>query len=662
MKFSRLACLWVFLSSAPPIFAIPLWAPLERNEVHSVCHGKGRYVAVGRYGNTVWSTDGHRWWGGKSAISGSYEHVYAVCFGNDEFFAVGRFGKMMRSADGKEWAAVASPTGTDLFDVTYADGRYMAVGENAVIYSSPDGQTWSGPLFSDSGPYPPVSGLSCVKYGNGAWVAIEDGNTRGARSTDGISWSRMHVGMGYATEMIFEGGKFVVVGSAGSQSNVGRSADGATWQISPAPEPLQDIAFQNGVYVALADSGKLYRSADLQAWTQTGAASGLNDLTAGNGSFVALGRNYTATSPDGTNWTIRGKVHPNDPEAAIWFKDSFVVTGGDGYVGRYDWRTETSSTGTPLSSDSFRCLATDGESCVAVGNNGILIRTVDGEDWENVTPPPPLDDPDWTPTIMYNVKHVLGSFVATGSDDTIQVSPDGEHWTTTYQEDKRTSWYSLASNGSKALLVGTNRVSSSTNLSTWTTLPTPPATFFDIAYGNGVFVAVGNGIYATADGVTWTPGALPGGPYVQKITFANGRFVVATEYTSRIFTSANGVEWTEEPTGVEEAGYFGPPAYGDGIFVAVGRFGQVLMSSRAAGAQATNETTLSVDPQKRLSLSIGTGDSAGRLYQIEHSQDLLEWQLIANEVTPDIEGVLYRTEVPEVQPKGFFRVAPVSGP
>lgn len=78
--------------------------------------------------------------------------------------------------------------------------------------------------------------------------------------------------------------------------------------------------------------------------------------------------------------------------------------------------------------------------------------------------------------------------------------------------------------------------------------------FNDVAFGNGVFVAVGNryAICTSTDGVNWTNKHSAGNFNIKKITFGNGKFVAFGHYYDTyaskkkiILTSVDGATWTE---------------------------------------------------------------------------------------------------------------------
>lgn len=93
--------------------------------------------------------------------------------------------------------------------------------------------------------------------------------------------------------------------------------------------------------------------------------------------------------------------------------------------------------------------------------------------------------------------------------------------------------------------------------------------YLDVAYGNGVFVAVGIGITATStDGKVWVSQATPEANLWSGIIYGGGQFVaVAHDGTSRVMTSTDGATWSVQ-RGV--SGGWRAVAYGNGRFVAVG--------------------------------------------------------------------------------------------
>lgn len=138
----------------------------------------------------------------------------------------------------------------------------------------------------------------------------------------------------------------------------------------------------------------------------------------------------------------------------------------------------------------------------------------------------------------------------------------------------------VAVGGRAAILVSSNGFQ-------WRQLATgfdPQSFFMSVAYGNGVFVAGGQGSTLRAisqDGLNWTLQATSAASErIYELTFGNGRFVGvgtgASGVSSYILTSTDGVQWTfpvPPSANIPEA-----VTYGNNLFVAVGQSGMIITS------------------------------------------------------------------------------------
>lgn len=92
-----------------------------------------------------------------------------------------------------------------------------------------------------------------------------------------------------------------------------------------------------------------------------------------------------------------------------------------------------------------------------------------------------------------------------------------------------------------------------------------------VAYGNGVYVAVGNNGYTSYsfDGSTWSTPTTVGSQSWYSVTFGNGKFVAVGNqgYTA---TTEDGVTWTTPAKVTGLSNRLQSVRYGNGIFVAVG--------------------------------------------------------------------------------------------
>jgi hypothetical protein len=98
----------------------------------------------------------------------------------------------------------------------------------------------------------------------------------------------------------------------------------------------------------------------------------------------------------------------------------------------------------------------------------------------------------------------------------------------------------------------------------WSTPYNLSTSMYGIAYGNGVFVAVGDqSVYSTDGGHSWTSVSLTG--FYYSVTYGNGIFVAVGDDTTA-YSSNDGQSWTV----VSLSGFWKSVIYANGIFVAVG--------------------------------------------------------------------------------------------
>ncbi|MEK8095468.1 hypothetical protein WOC76_23700 [Methylocystis sp. IM3] len=112
---------------------------------------------------------------------------------------------------------------------------------------------------------------------------------------------------------------------------------------------------------------------------------------------------------------------------------------------------------------------------------------------------------------------------------------------------------------------------------TWTSRASAndSAAWYSVAYGNGLFVAVGasGAVMTSADGVTWTSRTAAAANNWRSVTFGLGLFVAVgqTGTGSRVMTSPDGVNWTIRVSAADNDWL--SVTYGNGLFVAVAQSG-----------------------------------------------------------------------------------------
>jgi hypothetical protein len=157
-----------------------------------VAFGAGRFFATVSSGvNGFYSTDGFTWTAttiGQSCLQ--VKHNGLAVGSGSLFVATGPTGILYSSPDGITWTNRGQPTGGPLNSVAYGDGMWVAVGGTGFVASSPDGITWTSRSITGTSNL----NFNAVAYGNGRFFANADyingagGYGGGWVSTNGIAW------------------------------------------------------------------------------------------------------------------------------------------------------------------------------------------------------------------------------------------------------------------------------------------------------------------------------------------------------------------------------------------------------------------------------------------------------------------------------------------
>ena len=168
-----------------------------------------------------------------------------------------------------------SPGSLQLFSIAYGYGRYVGVGEyfgddNGFIETSEDGTNWTMRSQHDFS----ILDLFDVTFGNGMFVAV-GWNFFGGRniysSTNGVDWSPHTTAMANVVAVSYGEGMYVAVGDGNnlnsstiSSNNVYYSFDGTTWMATDsgfpasATQTLKDVAYGNGRFIAVDQAHHIY--------------------------------------------------------------------------------------------------------------------------------------------------------------------------------------------------------------------------------------------------------------------------------------------------------------------------------------------------------------------------------------------------------------------
>ena len=162
---------------------------------------------------------------------------------------------------------------------------------------------------------------------------------------------------------------------------------------------------------------------------------------------------------------------------------------------------------------------------------------------------------------------VTGNLITAGAKWSAVSCPDGD-------------WVDMAYGNGVFVAVGygfssANQIITSPDGKNWTVRAVPEAeSWYSVAYGNGLFVAVSTtgpnrAMVSKDNGATWTAISVPDNNNWRSVTFGNGLFVAVSDTGSgnRAMTSPDGITWTARTT--PEDNNFQRICFGNGLFVAV---------------------------------------------------------------------------------------------
>lgn len=247
-----------YTSTNPP--GVTAWTPPTsipagfQSDLSAVTFDGNQFIALGTDGSILKSPDGNTWTAATSVPSGGMNSIaFGSVSGAVVYVAVGNGGKIFTSADLVNWTTV-STTGSDLYNVSFPNGSFVATGASGTLLTSTDASLWT-PQISNT-----PNALRGATYGTG--------------SAAGASAS------------------YVVVGDSGT---IVTSTDLTIWNvITPAPPLTQDLrAIRFGTrFVAVGQTGSVAYSDDpINKWltTSSGSASDLAAVIFTPGMYLAVG-------------------------------------------------------------------------------------------------------------------------------------------------------------------------------------------------------------------------------------------------------------------------------------------------------------------------------------------------------------------------------------
>ena len=621
------------------------------NTLNGVAYGNGRFVAVGDNGTIVTSSNGVDWTLGQSGVS---LHLNTILFADGRFAAGGNSGVILWSDDGVNWSPGSFPLNSDLCAIgfgvgtNFPDGLFVAICSTNIsfgiwrsynILTSANGLTWepNASCCFTTGFETRYSSITC---GNNRFVAsgtavLGSLAPVAISSLTGTYWT---TGVGSHSGLVAFGNGFFVlaksfhVASNGASLLALTSANGVSW-VQPSQTfsgqafAPQAASFGGGRFVVVGDTGLTATSPDGTNWTVQRVATDaqLRSVAFGGGTYVAVGSaGFIVSSVDAESWTQRNKGTSRNLLAVAPADDGFVAVGSQGTVAWSSNGIEWESF-TPSTTNSLLAVIKIESMYVAAGANGVILS---GDAPGNL-----VAQVSGTTNTLEGIAYGKGQFVIVGNGGTILSSQNGMNWNAENSGTAANLIDVTFGSGQFAAVGPGASVLTSTDGIVWTARNTGVTMpLREIAYGQGRFVAMaGNftvpdtNVYVTTsiDGVNWDSvlGVVPN--FGAGTSYGNGYFaiILRTITSFQIATSTDGFSWrphlitTNLPPGSDFA-------FNNGTFVSVGRFGRISQSDPVVRLDVSHDgmTHLTWEGPKM------------RQYRIEARESLAEsdsWQPLA---------------------------------
>ncbi|MBX7098480.1 MAG: hypothetical protein K1X89_12280, partial [Myxococcaceae bacterium] len=505
--------------------------------LRGVTFGGGKFVAVGELGATAQSTDGLSW---SFSFAESPDALTGVTYFSNLFIATSANGSIFTSPDAVQWTRRDTGGTGALADVTSSPTLAVAVGggfgATSRVLASADGIHWDAGTWNASGSHQVVS----IAYGNGKFVGLGQSNSGSGAAysgTTGLSFptTEQSFPSPQSRSVRFTGGRFIVssdqrvtelggfagglysgpqelrtaVSGNGTTAALGvwggvvASLDGGvmTSRSQAATGTINASAFGNGVFVAVGNDGILLRSTDGLEWTTVteGATVRYTSMAYGAGRFVAMGGGNgltprLLTSTDGLSWSFGPRVGIN----VRALSSGFWAGGNAGQVAHSDdgltWTVVQTPAFYPVSD-----VAQGPGGLVTVGGFGEVYSSADGGSWTR-------SDAGTNQTLI-RVVNANGLFVATGGG-TLFTSGDGKGWTKqTLPGSPFESLMSINYQGGSWLVTGRQKVFTSVDAVTWSSVAQPAFNLDGVAFHDGTQYVMSRSqpwLFTSPDGVAWS--------------------------------------------------------------------------------------------------------------------------------------------------------------
>ena len=403
-------------------------APIEGNIVYSMTYSEelGIFVSLSaRYISK--SQDGINW----NVVYTFSEQSVAmkkIIYAEElhKFIGVGN-NRIVTSDDGNNWTE--SNISAVLWDIVYSAelNILVAVGNDGVILTSPDGVNWTS---RTSGTTELISSVAYSVELNLLVASMQQSSYEFLTSTDGINWTKRRRSIRNFTKLLYveDLKKFINVGDYGT---IAISEDGLHWDKKQGVfNYFYDVKIIKNVYYSLGNSDtdtdySFYKSENGKDWEKlTTTISKGNKFTYSEtlDIFVIVGNDgVILTSPDGTTWTSRTSGENSKLNDVSYFEDMqiFIIVGSYCILKSEDginWNEVQH-----ISNPSMQSVTYSKPLGLFVAVGKYIYTSPDGVNWTlQITMQNTLSD------VVYSEN--LNIFLAVCLDGSIYTSPEGVNW------------------------------------------------------------------------------------------------------------------------------------------------------------------------------------------------------------------------------------------
>ena len=492
---------------------------------------------------------------------------------------------------------------------------------------------------------------------------------------------------------------FIVLGTERySYGFIQTSKDGINWEYISLSFVPYTIVYVDGYYYSSSGDTNFYKSEDLVNWTSIYSGTKFIKMIYSKNQklFVGLKENSSTlwdlyTSPDGITWTQRTTAtNTNYRFSDICYSENKSIFCGATFNGKiyisYDaitWTEKTSNITTKLNSAFYSELK---NIFVLVGANGVVVTSEDGEIWT-------VQTSGTTDEIYCSVySKIIGKLIFSTIKGSIYQSTDGVQWSTKLKGiDGALMSVIYVSEKEKYYAVGRGVIYESSDGKEWTQVQTNiPSTHNhrSIAYHNQIFVIdahkfednrlyygtdfsslnyinasaeslkyneainkflgleyisnEGSYMITSEDGETWERSFLT--QYETEFIqyFERLGLYIATAGSKRIFTSPDGITWTQRNYQYDGGTIYSIADNGR-ILVAVGTR-EILTSSdgitwvnRLTASSSLEFYSVKYDSQKGLFVAVGSSSYHPIVYVSENGILWTRIEVDSNSILRDVE-------------------------